>query len=207
MRVACGWHYRAGKWCCSSEQRKVKSDAVALGRIWQHSDYQQCYTVPGDAHGMFSPKPVHLRTAVYHPAYDGDVSIPLLCAVPPVPPPFCSVKVEMFFFSLKKHSAMVLASSGCDSWPRRVSAVEEQGWVPIHIKGKSRGDWLIQLILDGLMWIWLLVEALALRALVTALTNIMPSNISVTRSRRSNGSCGFLQIARSGILWVAFYQE
>ena len=111
------------------------------------------------------------------------------------------------FFSLKKHSAMVLASSGCDSWPRRVSAVVEQGWVPIHIKGKSRGDWLIQLILDGLMWIWLLVEALTLRALVTALTNIMPSNISVTRSRRSNGSCGFLQIARSGILWVAFYQE
>ena len=205
-----------------------RSGAVSHRGIWLHSDYQQWLAVVWCVHGIFPPKPVRIPRRVppcnlrcrHHPY--------MLLHI-------CSVNRESPLNRHSRgHSSIVLASSGCASWPRQVAVVVEQGWGPIHLEGEVHGDchpsvdfgqfeaksvhWIDRL--SHLQWVWLVWDdrrdeesrysgpgrgrSIDDEGPCDSTDGHSAIEHAYAHSYRPYGSCGILQITIIWIFWVAF---
>ena len=127
------WHCRGGKWCCPGERKAGRSGAVSHLGIWQHSDYQQWHAIVCDVHGNIPSKPVRLHSLVPPCVQRWHQHSAPLCDVTHVATRLLC-EAGNVTHHCRGHSSIVLVSSGCASWARRVAVVVGQGLGPIHVE-------------------------------------------------------------------------
>ena len=121
-RVTWGLAWSCWKYCCSGERKAGRTGAVSHRGIWQYSDYQQWHGIVCDVHGLFTPKPVRLRSC--EPLCVRrwrQLSAPLCGTRHAAAHLLCEARNVTRHW--RGHSSIVLVSSGFASWPRPFAAV------------------------------------------------------------------------------------